>query len=94
MHKENDIEITKATHASRTYGAMNSHAHSMTVGGTKALGRWNESGSFRNCYDQAFPVDTLLGAASFNARRPEEYYLPQDDLHKSFFEHQMKENWT
>ncbi|KIM71588.1 hypothetical protein PILCRDRAFT_16928 [Piloderma croceum F 1598] len=58
MHKENNIEITKATHAGRTYGAMNSHAHSAT----------------------AFPIDALLGAASFNAHKPEEYYLPQNDL--------------
>ena len=94
MHKENNIEITKATHAGRTYGAMNSRAHGATVGGTKALGGWNESGSFRNCYDRAFPVDALLGAASFNARRPEEYYRPRDDLHKPFFEHQMKGNWN
>jgi len=78
------IEITKATHAGRTYGAMNSRAHGATVGGTKALGGWNESGSFRNCYDRAFPVDALLGAASFNARKPEEYYLPRDDLRKFF----------
>jgi hypothetical protein len=63
---------------------MNSRAHGATVGGTKALGGWNESGSFRNCYDRAFPIDALLGAASFNARRPEEYYVPRDDLRKSF----------
>ncbi|KIM85928.1 hypothetical protein PILCRDRAFT_86658 [Piloderma croceum F 1598] len=80
MHRENNIEITKATHAGRSYATINSHAHGATVGGTKALGGWNESGSFRNCYDRAFPIDALLGAASFNAHRLEEYYLPQDDL--------------
>jgi len=67
IHKENNVEITKSTHAGRSYGAMNSRAHGATVGGTKALRGWNESGSFRNCYDRAFPVDALLGAASFNA---------------------------
>lgn len=80
MHKENNVEITKSTHAGRYYSAMNSRAHGATVGGTKALGGWNESGSFRNCYDRAFPVDALLGAASFNARKPEEYFLPRDEL--------------
>ena len=80
MHKENGVDITKATHAGRCYGAMNSRAHGATVGGTKALGDWNESGSFRNCYDRAFPVDALLGAASFNARKLEEYFLAQDEL--------------
>ena len=80
MHKENNVEITKATHAGRCYGAKNSRAHGATVGGTKALGGWNENGSFRNCYDRAFPVDALLGAASFNARKPEEYFLARDEL--------------
>jgi hypothetical protein len=84
MHKENSVDITKATHAGRCYSAMNSRAHGATVGGTKALGGWNESGSFRNCYDRAFPVDALLGAASFNARKPEEYFLARDELGMSF----------
>jgi hypothetical protein len=80
MHKESNVEITKSTHAGRYYSAMNSRAHGASVGGTKALGGWNESGSFRNCYDRAFPVDTLLGAASFNAQKPEEYFLARDKL--------------
>ncbi len=83
MHQANNVDITKSTHAGRCYGAMNSRAHGATVGGTKALGGWNESGSFRNCYDCAFPVDALLGAASFNARKPEDYCLARDELGKS-----------
>ena len=47
---------------------------------TKALGGWNESGAFRNCYDRAFPVDALLGAAAFSARHPEQYSLPRGSL--------------
>jgi hypothetical protein len=50
------------------------------VNGTKALGGWNESGAFRNCYDRAFPVDALLGAAGFNAQRPKQYHLPRSAL--------------
>lgn len=80
MHKENDVEITKSTHAGRCYSAMNSRAHGATVAGTKALGGWSESGSFRHCYDRAFPVDALLGAASFNAQKPEEYFLARAEL--------------
>ena len=83
MHSANGIEITKSTHAGRCYGAMNSRAHGATVSGTKALGGWNESGSFRTCYDRAFPVDALLGAASFNARKPEEHFLARDELGES-----------
>jgi hypothetical protein len=46
MHKANNVEIIKSMHAGCYYSAMNSHAHEATVGGTKALGGWNESGSF------------------------------------------------
>ena len=38
---------------------------------------------FRTCYDCAFPVDALLGKASFNVQKPEEYFLAQDELGKS-----------
>jgi hypothetical protein len=53
------------------------------VSGTKALGGWNDSGSYRSCYDRAFPVDALLGAGMFNAHKPEEYFLARDVLGKS-----------
>ncbi len=83
MHQANDVDIMKSMHAGHFYGAMNLCAHGATVSGTKALRGWNESGSFRNCYDRAFPIDTLLGAASFNARKPEDYCLARDELRKS-----------
>ena len=83
MHSANGIEIMKSTHTGCCYSAMNSRAHGATVSGTKALGGWNESGSFRTCYDRAFPVDALLGAASFNARKPEEHFLARDELGES-----------
>jgi hypothetical protein len=83
IHKANHVDITKVTHASRNYGTMNTRANGASSSGTKALGGWNESGSFRSCYDRAFPLDALLGAASFNAHRPEDYFLPRDELRKS-----------
>ncbi len=83
MHKENNINITKSMHTGCCYGAMNLHVHGATVGGTKALGGWNESGSFRNCYDHAFPINGLLGAASFNVQKLEEYHLARDELGRS-----------
>jgi hypothetical protein len=52
------------------------------VDGTKALGGWSESGCFRPCYDRALPIDALLGAATFNAQKPESYSLPRDALGK------------
>jgi hypothetical protein len=82
IHLKNDISISKVTHAGRCYAAQTARAHGATVNGTKALGGWNESGAFRNCYDRAFPVDALLSAAGFNARRPEQYCLPRSAIGK------------
>jgi hypothetical protein len=76
MHKKNDVDITKKTHAGRHYAALTARAHGASTSGTKALGGWNESGSFNSVYDRAFPLDALLGAGMYNGRRPEEYSLP------------------
>ena len=46
IHLKNDINISKVTHAARPYAAQTAHSHGATVSGTKALGGWNESGSF------------------------------------------------
>lgn len=76
----NAISITKVTHAGRTYAAQNARANGASVNGTKALGGWSETGAFRNCYDRAFPVDALLGAAGFSARCLERYNLPRSTI--------------
>ena len=76
MHKKNNFDITKKTHAGRHYAAQTACAHGASTSGTKALGGWNESGSFNSVYDHAFPLDALLGAAMYNGRCPEEYALP------------------
>ncbi|KAN0080020.1 hypothetical protein V8E55_009586 [Tylopilus felleus] len=80
MHKKNNIDITKKTHAARHYAALTARAHGASTSGTKALGGWNESGSFNSVYDRAFPLDALLGAAMYNGRRAEEYTLPRGCL--------------
>jgi hypothetical protein len=49
------------------------------------LGGWNEKDCFKNYYDRAFPVDALLGAAAFNARRPEQYCLPRSSIGMAFY---------
>src|ERR1700690_4419900 len=71
IHENNNVSLTKVTHAVRPYAAQNARSHGASMSGTKALSGWNDSGSFRNCYDCAFPVDALLGAAAFNAHKPE-----------------------
>lgn len=80
IHVRNKISITKATHAGRPFAAQTARAHGASVDGTKALGGWSEQGSFRPCYDRAFPTDALLGAGMFNAREPGAYFLPRDAL--------------
>ena len=80
MHKKNNIDITKKTHAGHHYAALTARAHGASTSGTKALGGWNESSSFNSVYDRAFPLDVLLGAAMYNGRHPEEYTLPHGCL--------------
>jgi hypothetical protein len=82
MHKKNDVDITKKTHVGRHYVTLTAHAHGASMSGTKALGGWNESGSFNSVYDRAFPLDALLGAGMYNGHRPEEYSLPRGCLGK------------
>ncbi|GLB45911.1 hypothetical protein LshimejAT787_3700140 [Lyophyllum shimeji] len=80
IHMANQISITKVTHATRPYAAQMCRSNGATSDGTKALGGWSENGSYRQCYDRALPIDALLGAAMFNAHKPETYCLPRDYL--------------
>lgn len=82
IHKAVGISLSKVTHATRSYTAITARGHGASVDGTKALGGWSDSGSFRPCYDRALPVDALLGAATFDAQKPETYGLPRNALSK------------
>jgi hypothetical protein len=82
MHKKSNIDITKKTHAGRHYAAHTTRAHGASASGMKALGGWNESGSFTSVYNRVFPLDALMGVAMYNAQRPEEYVLPRNSLGK------------
>ena len=82
MHKRNNIDITKKTHADCHYAALTACAHGASTSSTKALGGWNESGSFNLVYDCAFPLDALLGTAMYNGHWPEEHVLPHGCLGK------------
>lgn len=85
MHTANDVSITKVTHGTRPFAAQTCRSFGASVSDTKALGGWNESGSFKNCYDRALPVGALLGAAFFNSTRPELYRVARDSLGESWF---------
>jgi hypothetical protein len=80
IHETNNVSISKVTHGGRSYAATTARSHGATETGTKAMGGWNENGAFRACYDRALPVDALLGAAMFNGRKPETYFVARDKL--------------
>ena len=68
MHKKNNVDIMKKTHTGRHSAAHTARAHRVSASSMKALGSWNESGSFTSMYDRVFPLDALMGAAMYNAR--------------------------
>lgn len=80
MHEKNQVSISKVTHGARTFAASTARSHGATTTGTKAMGGWSENGAFRPCYDRALPLDALLGAAMFNGRKPETYFVARDKL--------------
>lgn len=81
MHESNGIHVSKVTHATRIFFAQNARTNGASESGTKAAGGWQDgAGSFRKCYERTFPIDALLGAAMFNARKPESYALPRNEL--------------
>jgi hypothetical protein len=80
MHLANNVSITKITHATRALAAQTCRSFSASVSDTQALGGWNESGSFKNCYDCALPVGALLGAAHFSSAKPDLHRVAQDCL--------------
>jgi hypothetical protein len=82
MFRESDINISKVTHAGRIFSVKTSRDYGASVAGAKALGGWADSGSFKPCYDRALPVDALLGAAMFDAARPESHFLAREFLGK------------
>lgn len=80
MHKANNISISKVTHAGRNYTVQTAREYGADITSVKALGNWSESGSYRAAYDRALPKEALLGAAKFNANRPDMYHLPRNAL--------------
>ena len=74
------VNISKVTHAGRAYAAMTARQHGASIAAVKHLGLWNDGDAYRQAYDRAMPVDALLGAAMFNAQKPEQHCLGRDFL--------------
>jgi hypothetical protein len=73
-HRVNNIDISKATHATRVYAAQLPRSHGSSTEDTKTLGGSNDKGSFKSCYDHKLPLLALLGAAMFNPSKPEAHF--------------------
>ncbi|VDC06782.1 unnamed protein product [Peniophora sp. CBMAI 1063] len=80
MHGENNISLTKVTHAPRPTGVKIARENGASSDGTKALGGWHSGDSYNNCYDHTLPLDALLGISGQNGRKPETYHLPRANL--------------
>lgn len=78
IYLRNNIAISKVTHAGRAYSARTAREYGASVDGAKALGGWSDTGSFKACYDRALPLDALLGAAMFDATKPEGHFIPRE----------------
>ena len=83
LHEAKGVALSKATHAGRSYTAKTAREWSASCESTKALGNWSSSGSYRACYDRQVPIDALLGAAMFNAQKPEDHFLEREQLGES-----------
>ncbi|KAL4257053.1 hypothetical protein AB1N83_013839 [Pleurotus pulmonarius] len=79
MKLKNNIEINKVTHAGRPYAAATAREHRASRDDTKVLGGWSQPGSY-HAYDWTLPIDAMMGAASFNARKQETYMISREQL--------------
>lgn len=68
------------THAGQPYAAMTACEHDTSVSDAKHLGNWHDGDAYCQAYDCLLPTEALLGAAMFNARKPETHCLAQDFL--------------
>ncbi|KAF5324667.1 hypothetical protein D9611_004415 [Ephemerocybe angulata] len=75
-----DIFCEKVTHSGRVRAANVAIQNGATVDGTKSLGNWSQSGSFRACYNRVLPTDAMLALAGFNGERKDSYYIARDEL--------------
>ena len=79
IHMHNEIASTKVTHAGRAYAAIHAREHRATADDTRDLGNWSHSGSYKT-YDRTLPLDGMIAAASFNAKKQSSYVIARDNL--------------
>ena len=79
MKLSNDLQMRKATHAGRAYAALTTRDHRATRDDLRALGGWSKD-TVEQSYDRGLPVEGMLAAASFNARKLESFFIARDVL--------------
>lgn len=80
LHETLNITITKVTHAARPFTAQTAREYGASQSDTKAIGGWQDSGSYRAVYDRALPLPALIGAAMFSAKKPADYFVIRSAL--------------
>lgn len=81
LHMHNEIASNKVAHAGRAYAAVHAREHRATADDTRDLGNWSHSGSYKT-YDRTLPLDAMVAAASFNAKKQSSYIIARDNLGK------------
>jgi len=79
MKISNDLQMQKATHAGRVYAALTTWDHCTTQDDLRALSGWSMD-TMEQSYDCGLPIKGMLAAASFNARKPELFFITCDVL--------------
>lgn len=79
MKLSNDLQMRKVTHAGRTYAALTTRDHRATRDDLRALGGWSKD-IVAQSYDRSLPIEGMLAAASFNAQKPESFFIARDIL--------------
>lgn len=71
--------MSKVTHAQRYTAAFVMRAHGTGKEEARAVG-WSCANSYDSVYDREPPFEALLGAAMYNARKPETYSCAREML--------------
>lgn len=71
IHKKNDINISKTTHAGRSYTVKITWKFGTSIDSVKALRNWSDSDAYCAVYNRALAKKAMWNAAMFDAHQPE-----------------------
>lgn len=79
LHVRAGAVLTKVTHAQRYTTALLMRSHGTPKEESRAMG-WSCGDSYNSVYDREVPFEALLGAAMYNARKPENHFCARESL--------------